>query len=164
MGENDWTKKYLIVVGNTEYDMTGTCFTQEMFAKREVIWDKIVESFRIIPIEKVENNIDIFDRINQSSKVFEIGYSYFTSGNYKKALEQFEKGKMITHEFPWNFFGISMTLMQMIEMGVIPDNQIKSTVTNAEKNLEVCLLISPREQDYLDVMKVIQEFKKKNKI
>ena len=95
---------------------------------------------------------------------FEKGYGYFRSGYYQQALEQFERGKMITHEYPSNFLGVSMTLMQMVEEGAIPENQIRLTVRNAEKNLEVCLLISPGGQDYVEAMKAIQELKRKHNL
>ena len=55
---------------------------------------------------------------------YEIGNGFFQSGRYKEALEQFEKGKLLTNKFPGNFFGVSMTIMQMIEVGAIPKDQI----------------------------------------
>jgi len=160
MGSEDWAKKYMIVAGKTEYDMTANCFAQQTFAEREAVWDTIVKSFRLIAPIAPRETTDIFDRIYQAATTFEKGYGYFRSGHFQQALEQFEKGKTITHEYPSNFFGVSMTLMQMIEVGAIPEDQIRLTVRNAEKNLEICLLISPKEQDYVEAMKVIQEFKK----
>ena len=71
---------------------------------------------------------------------------------------------MATYEFPWNFFGASMTLMQMIKTGAIPEGQVELAVTRAEKNLEACLLTTPREQDYLDMMVAIQDFRKSHSI
>ena len=164
MGTEDWAKKYMIVFGKTEYDMTANCFNPQTFAEREQIWDTIVKSFRLIPSVMPQETSNSLDRIYQAAMTFDKGYGYFKSGHHQQALEYFEKGKMITHEYPSNFFGVSMTLMQMIEMGEIPENQIRLAVRNAEKNLEVCLLISPREQDYLEAMKVIQEFKRKHNI
>ena len=35
MGNRDWTKKYMIVFGETEYAITATCFDQQEFLKRE---------------------------------------------------------------------------------------------------------------------------------
>jgi len=51
--------------------------------------------------------------------------------------------------------------MQMIEVGAIPENQIRLALRNAEKNLELCLLISPSQEDYIEAMKIIQDFKSK---
>lgn len=162
--KGDWTKKYLIVLGNSEYDLTATCFDQHIFVEREVIWDKVVQSFRLTTPVKPGSTSNILDRMNQASKFFQIGNTYFTSGEYRKALEQFEQGKMVTHEFPWNFLGASMTTMQMLEKGLIPTDQIRQALKYAEGNLEMCLLISPQEQDYIDRMKAIQEFKKKHSL
>jgi hypothetical protein len=82
----------------------------------------------------------------------------------RKLFEQFEKGKMVTHEFTWNFLGASMTIMQMVETGAIPEDQIAMAIAKAEKDLQACLLISPREQDYLNALQGIQDFKKKHNI
>jgi tetratricopeptide (TPR) repeat protein len=161
MGTEDWAKKYLIVFGEIEYDMTANCFDQQSFVEREQIWDSIVRSFRVIAPVKPPETTNVTDRIYQAALVFDKGYGYFQSGNYLKALEFYEKGKLITHEYPSNFFGVSMTLMQMIEVGAIPKNQIRLALRNAEKNLELCLLISPSQEDYIEAMKIIQDFKRK---
>jgi hypothetical protein len=46
MGDDVWTKKYLITFGKTEYAITATCFTQNMLLQREKIWDEIAASFQ----------------------------------------------------------------------------------------------------------------------
>jgi hypothetical protein len=104
------------------------------------------------------------EQMRQAMWFAEQGFSLFRSDHYQKALEQFEKGKMVTHEFTWNFLGASMTIMQMIEKGVIPEDQMRLAVALAEKNITACLLINPQEQDYITAMKDIQDFKKKRGI
>ena len=47
MGAEDWAKKYLLVFGEIEYDITANCFDQKSFVERERTWDSIVKSFRI---------------------------------------------------------------------------------------------------------------------
>ncbi len=164
MGAGDWTKKYLIVFGETEYAITATCFDQQMLAESENMWDRIATSFRLIEPVGSSKTPSKIDRMNQASQITERGFSYFRSGLYLKALEQFEKGKMISHEFTWNFLGVSMTIMQMLETGTVPKDQFTRAVKYAEKNLEVCLLLAPHEQDYLDAMRGIQDFKKRHNI
>jgi len=54
MGNRDWTKKYMIVFGETEYAITATCFDQQEFLEKERIWDEIVASFRLLtPISSI---------------------------------------------------------------------------------------------------------------
>ncbi len=164
MGTGDWAKKYLINFGETEYAITANCFDQHKFVERENIWDAIVMSFRLILPVKPHKTTNVLERMKQAAQFAERGQSYFKSGNYQKALEQFEKGKMVTHEFTWNFLGASMTIMQMIETGAIPEDQMAMAIAKAEKDLQACLLISPREQDYLNALQGIQDFKKKHNI
>ena len=161
MGAEDWAKKYLIVFDELEYDMTANCFDEKSFAERELVWDSVVKSFRVIARSEPQETTTIFDRIYQAAIIFDKGYGCFQSGHYPKALEIFEGGKLITHEYPSNFFGVSMTLMQMLCEGKIPQNQVKFALRNAEKNLEMCLLISPSQEDYVEAMKAIKDFKKK---
>lgn len=97
-------------------------------------------------------------RANQS---FEIGYRFFRSGRYKDAIEQYEKGQLQSNYFPGNFFGVSMTAMQMIETGAIPKDQIPFYLEKAEQNIDQCLRIAPARQDYLSAKKIIGEYKKK---
>jgi hypothetical protein len=161
MGTGDWAKKYLIVFGETEYAMTVTSFDRQRVAERESACDAIVMSFRQITPEKPDTSSSILERATKASQFFEQGNRHFQAGRYRQALAQFEKGKMVTHEFPWNFMGASMTLMQMIETGEVPKDQIKETLAMAEKNLQACLLISPTQQDYVQAMQIIQEYKRR---
>ena len=100
---------------------------------------------------------DIF----QANHFFEIGNGFFQSGRYKEALEQFEKGKLLTDKFPGNFFGVSMTAMQMIELGAIPKDQILFYLEKAEQNIDECLRIAPTHLDYLSAKNIIRDYKKK---
>ena len=94
-------------------------------------------------------------------RCFEIGTRYFQSGRYKDALEQFEKGILQSRNFPGNYFGVSMTTMQMIEVKAVPDDQIPYYLEKAEQNINQCLRIAPTREDYLDAKNVIGEYKKK---
>ena len=100
---------------------------------------------------------DIF----QANRYFEIGNGLFRSGRYREALEQFEKGKLVTNKFPGNFFGVSMTAMQMIEVGAISKDQIPYYLEKAEQNVDECLRIVPTHLDYLNAKKIIGDYKKK---
>ena len=48
MGNGAWTKKYMIVLGETEYSITATCFDKEQLAEKEKTWDAIVASFHLL--------------------------------------------------------------------------------------------------------------------
>jgi len=99
--------------------------------------------------------------ILQANHYFEIGYRYFQSGRYKEALEQYEKGILVSNRFPGNYFGVCMTAMQMIEVGAISTEQIPYYLKMAEQNMDQCLRIAPSRQDYLSVKNIIGENKKK---
>jgi len=99
--------------------------------------------------------------ILRANRYFEIGNGFFQSGRYKEALEQFEKGKLLTDRFPGNFFGVSMTAMQMIELGAIPRDQIPFYLEKAEQNIDECLRIAPTHLDYLNAKKITRDYKKK---
>ncbi len=45
LGDGKWRKKYLISFPGVEYELTATCFYQDMLADREKVWDAIVTSF-----------------------------------------------------------------------------------------------------------------------
>lgn len=92
---------------------------------------------------------------------YEIGLGFFQSGRYKEALEQFEKGKLLTNNFPGNYFGVSMTAMQMIEVGAIPKDQFPFYLEKAEQNIDQCLRIAPTNPDYQRSKIIIGEYKKK---
>lgn len=161
MGTGDWAKKYLITFGEVEYAITANCFERQEFTERERVWDEVVKSFKLTTPAKPQKITKLLGRARRAARLFERGYSCFRRGKYQKALRWFEEGKKATGEFPWNSFGVAMTLLQMIEAGKIPDGEIAFTLAMAEKNLQQCLLISPREQDYLDAMKAIQDLRAK---
>jgi hypothetical protein len=98
--------------------------------------------------------------ILQAYRCFEIGNDLFQSGRYEEALEQFEKGKLLADRFPGNFLGVSMTAMQMIELGTIPKDQILVYLERAEQNIDECLRIAPTHLDYLDAKRIIRDVKK----
>jgi tetratricopeptide (TPR) repeat protein len=99
--------------------------------------------------------------ILQANHYFEIGYGFFQSGRYKEALEQYEKGKLLSNKFPGNFLGVSMTAMQMIEIGAIPKDQFPFYLEKAEQNIDQCLRIAPTNPDYQRSKIVIGEYKEK---
>ena len=99
--------------------------------------------------------------ILKANQYFQIGNSFFQSNRYKNALEQFEKGKLLSNKFPGNYFGVSMVAMQMIEVGVIHKDQIPLYLEIAEKNIDQCLRISPIHPEYLNAKNIIGEYKKK---
>ena len=49
MFDKVWSKKYMIVLGGNGYAITASCNGYEMFLQREIIWDEIVSSLRLIP-------------------------------------------------------------------------------------------------------------------
>ena len=111
MGARDWAKKYLIVFGDTEYAITTNCCDRQRFAEREPVWDSVAQSFRLIPREEPATTTDKMERVERALRFWETGYRHFQAGRYRKALEQFERGKMVTHEVATNFMGASMTIM-----------------------------------------------------
>jgi tetratricopeptide (TPR) repeat protein len=109
------------------------------------------------------NTLTTDDRedIRQANQYFQMGNSFFQSNRYKEALEQFEKGKLLSNKFPGNFLGVSMVAMQMIEVGAIPKDQIPFYLEKAEQNIDQCLRIAPIHPDYLNAKNIIGEYKKK---
>jgi tetratricopeptide (TPR) repeat protein len=97
----------------------------------------------------------------QAYEYFQIGNGFFQSGRCQGALEQFEKGKLVTDKFPGNYLGVSMVTMQMIEKGVIPGDQIQFYLEKADQNIEQCLRIAPTNPEYQRAKTIIGEYKKK---
>jgi hypothetical protein len=161
MGTGDWAKKYLIVFGSTEYDITASCFGDQVVAQREGIWDKVVESFRLTEPAKPRSVPSFLDRMREAGACFEKGYSHFRACRYWQALQQYEQGTLVSGEFPWNHFGRAMTLMHMIEVGAMPESKIGLALALADKDVQACLLIFPNEQDYKDTLRVIREYREK---
>ena len=162
MGTGDWAKKYLIVFGSTEYDMTASCFGNHVLAERERIWDRAVESFRLTAPASPRRATGSLDRMREAGACFEKGYSHFGAGRYWDALQQYEQGTLASGEFPWNYFGRAMTLMHMIEIGAMPESKIGLALALADKDVQNCLLICPNERDYRDALRVIREYQEKH--
>jgi hypothetical protein len=161
MGQGDWSKKYMLEFGASEYAITGTCFNQKTFAEKEKIWDEVAASFRLVPRAVVGRASEI-DQFNQAYHFFETGYDFFRSGDYTRALEHFERGKLAAKDvFPGNYFGVSMTLMQMIEVGAVARDELAAALQRAEENIDVCLGMVPWQPDYQKAKKIIQDYKKK---
>ena len=102
--------------------------------------------------------------MREAAACFEKGYSHFVADRYWKALEKYEQGTLVSGEFPWNYFGRAMTLMQMIEIGAMPESKIGLALGLAEKDVRQCLLLCPGEQDYQDMLRVILEHRKKHEV
>ena len=154
-----WTKKYMVVFDETEYAITATCPSKELFLEYEEKWDLIVETFKIIPHEK-PTPVNEREKVLNAGIYFEHGHSLYNAGKYEEAIEQFEKGKVLANYLPGNYFGITLTILEMIEKGLIPNNQIKQELIRAESNVKECLRIFPNEKDYLNIYKLIVEKKK----
>jgi tetratricopeptide (TPR) repeat protein len=162
MGTGDWAKKYLIVFGSTEYDITASCFGDQVVAQREGVWDRAVESFRLTASAKPRSATSFLDQMREAGACYEKGYSHFRAGRYWQALQQYEQGTLVSGEFPWNYFGKAMTLMHMIEIGAMPESKIRLALALADKDVQTCLLICPNERDYKDALRVIREYRKKH--
>ena len=104
------------------------------------------------------------EEIFQANQYFQIGNSLFQSNRYQEALEQFEKGKLLSNRFPGNFLGVSMVAMQMIEVGVISNDQIPFYLEKADQNIDECLRITPLHLDYLEAKNMIGDYKKKYRV
>jgi len=129
-------------------------------------WKEDMEAIRKKVVKKHGMDLDTLtaserEDIFQANRYFEIGNGLFQSGRYKEALEQFDQGKLVTNKFPGNFFGVSMTAMQMIEVGAISKDQIPYYLEKAEQNVDECLRIVPTHLDYLNAKKIIGDYKKK---
>jgi hypothetical protein len=162
MTPRDWTKKYLIVFGETECAITASCYDRQRLAESESAWDAVVASFRLVAPKMPVAPSSVLEQMRRALWLSEQAYSHFQRGHYQKALEQFRQGQMVSAKVPANYFGASMTIMQMIELGEIQDDQIPLWLAAAERDLEVCLLIAPTHQDYHDAMRVVREYKKKH--
>lgn len=104
------------------------------------------------------------EEILQANHYFELEYGFFRTGRYNEAIEQYEKGKLLSNKFPGNFFGVSMTAMQMIEEGAIPADQIPFYLEKAEQNIDQSLRIAPTHLDYLSAKNIIGDYKKKYQV
>jgi tetratricopeptide (TPR) repeat protein len=157
---NVWTKKYMIVFNETEYDITASCFTNEAFIKNEKKWDDIVKTFKIFPHEK-PIPMSVEENITQAGLYFEYGNRLFNEGKYEQAIVQFEKGKALGDILPGNYLGVAATIMQMIEKNQIPKEEMLIQLKKAELNIEECIRILPNDQEYRKLEKMIKEKKQK---
>lgn len=164
MTPRDWTKKYLIVFGETEYAATASCYDRQRLAERENTWDAVVALFRLVAPKMPAVPSNVLERMQRALWFWEQGYGHFQRGRYQEALEQFRQGQRVSGEITGNYFGASMTIMQMIEVGEISAEQIPQWLLIAEKELEQALRIDPTCQDYHDVMRVVREYKKKHNV
>jgi|GEM_PF-1724880 tetratricopeptide (TPR) repeat protein len=48
-GYGHWTKKFMVVLGGTEYTIIATCLDQKFLLQMEKVWDQVVNSFRLLP-------------------------------------------------------------------------------------------------------------------
>jgi tetratricopeptide (TPR) repeat protein len=91
MGNNNWTKKYMIVFGGIEYAMTATCNDKSKFIEREIIWDAIVKSFRLHEwrakrVEYIQEN-----RSRVAGALYEKAYEASAAGHYTEACKLLEE-------------------------------------------------------------------------
>jgi hypothetical protein len=156
-GNGTWTKKYMIVFGETEYAITATCFNKEELSEKEKIWDAVVASLHLPQTDSHTGN----ELEAQAYMFYETGYRHFRAGRYQEALDQFEQGKLLTKKHPGNYFGVCMTVMQMIGSGAVPKDQIGYYLEKAEINVDECLRIAPTRQDYRTARQLIGDFKKR---
>lgn len=129
-------------------------------------WKEDLDKIRQRVAQKQGMDLDLLksgdsESFRQAYHVFEIGNGFFQSKRYKEALEQFEKGKLLANNFPGNFFGVSMTVMQMIEVGAISKDRIPVYLEKADQNIDECLRIIPANLDYQNAKNIIKGYKKK---
>ncbi len=104
------------------------------------------------------------EKFLQANDYCQIGNSYFQSGRCNEALDQFEKGKLVAPNFSGNYFGVSMVTMHMIELGMVPKDQIPFYLRRAEMNIDECLRIAPKHLEYLEAKNIIREYKNKYQV
>ena len=83
----DPTKTYIVVLGGMSYVMTATAANRTVFARRERVWDRMVESFRLTK----EREKDIADlkakRIDETGQLYGMAYEAVSEGRYSKARD-----------------------------------------------------------------------------
>lgn len=163
INEDIWTKKYLIVFEEIEYAITATSGAKHLHAAHEAKWNAIVASFQLLPSTKARSHLIETAYFLEAHKFFESGNKEFLAGKYHKALEQFEQGTRIAPKIPSNFLGISMTLMQMVDLHIIPKEQIKSHLDKAEYYVQLCVRLNPKEKDYWHVLEQIKQRRNRHK-
>jgi tetratricopeptide (TPR) repeat protein len=83
----DPAKTYIVVLGGMSYVMTATAANRTVFARREKVWDRMVESFRLT--ESREQ--DIADlrahRIDAAGQLYGLAYDAVSEGRYSEARD-----------------------------------------------------------------------------
>lgn len=91
MGHGVWTKKYMIVLGGTEYAITATCFDFKSLAIKERVWDEIVASFYLAKFKKqVISGIDSY-REKAAGELYAKAYQAVSNEQYSEARNLLEK-------------------------------------------------------------------------
>jgi tetratricopeptide (TPR) repeat protein len=91
MGNENWTKKYMIVFGGIEYAMTATCYDKKLLSEKEKLWDIVVGSFKLSRWrEQGVNDLNTY-RSNVAGELFEQAYEASSKGRYKDACVILEK-------------------------------------------------------------------------
>lgn len=85
MGNENWTKKYMVAFGGMEYAITATCLRRSLLLEKEKQWDGIVQSFRLSEWRRQEIKSRNQYRENVAGKSFEKAYEAAEAGRYQEA-------------------------------------------------------------------------------
>jgi tetratricopeptide (TPR) repeat protein len=85
MGNDHWTKKYMIVFGYIEYAITATCYDKKKVNEYANQWDNIVKTFRLLNWRKQQVNDIKQERMRIASELYEKGYEAAAEGRYQEA-------------------------------------------------------------------------------
>jgi tetratricopeptide (TPR) repeat protein len=91
MGNNNWTKKYMVVFGYTEYAITASCYDKNSFLENEKQWDLIVKTFRLLEWRKNAIAEIINWRTKLGGELYEKAYEEAAEGRYIEACNLLEK-------------------------------------------------------------------------
>ena len=84
-------RKYLLVLGATEYAVTATCFDPGMLVKKEKVWDEIVKSFHLSRSQKQEiQGIKIYRR-DTAGALYEKAYEAVANDSDAEARNLLEQ-------------------------------------------------------------------------
>lgn len=100
-------------------------------------------------------------QVAEAYRYFETGNNFFNAARYPEALAQFERGQSVAKNLPQNYMGACMSLMQMIETGAVPKEQIAGYLIQAEQNIDACLRLNPTDEGYRNTKKIIGIYKKR---
>jgi tetratricopeptide (TPR) repeat protein len=91
MGNENWTKKYMIVFGGIEYAMTATCYKRDLLNEKEKIWDLVVRSFQLSHWRE-QDAIDLNSYRSQvAGELYQQAYQASAQGRYQDACSILEK-------------------------------------------------------------------------